>query len=363
MAKEKVPETPEIKKPARRKGGLGKGLGAFFDDALFVDYNTPVTINAEKAEATPKKTSDKTVVKADKPSAKAAATSNASKSGSTDDSTINASKDVKEIVDDSDRIRFLSIDDIKPNSKQPRKVFNEEKIAELATSIVENGMIQPILVIPSKNGYELVAGERRLRAARVAGIKEIPSIVRDLSEEQNTFFALIENMQREDLNPVEEATAIRSIMDTYSLTQDDMSKKIGKSRPYVANLLRMLKLPTDVVSLLNEGKLTLGHANAISIVKDEEQRIILANQIVTDGLSVRRAEELAASVGNNPIKKHKATARVKNDEVRHIEEELGNILGTKVALNFHGKNGHIEIAYYSNDQLEDLIDMMRTLSN
>lgn len=257
------------------------------------------------------------------------------------------------------RISLIDINDIKPNANQPRKVFSEEKIDELAKSIEIHGIIQPIMVRPSKLGYELVAGERRWRAARKAGLKRVPCIVRELNEEQNMLVAIIENMQREDLNPMEEADALNQMISTYGLTQEEVSKSVGKSRPYITNCLRLLKLPEAVRNLVAEGQLSSGHARTIAGVKDEEKQIALANRVVMEGSSVRELEkfskEESAGTGN---KRAKARTRVKSRDVLTIEEELKTALGTKVSINHNGKNGKIEIEYYSREELERLIELL-----
>ena len=171
---------------------------------------------------------------------------------------------------------FIDIHEIKPNENQPRKNFDEDKIAELANSILEHGIIQPIVVRKKAKGYEIVAGERRYRAARKAELKTVPCLVRELTDEQNMLLAIIENMQREDLNPIEEAQAIEKMIDTYGLTQEQVSKSLSKSRPYIANALRLLKLPEKIQDMITEGMLSPGHARALVAVKDEKKQLALA---------------------------------------------------------------------------------------
>lgn len=259
-------------------------------------------------------------------------------------------------------ILFLDINEIKPNSMQPRKNFNDEKIEELARSIEAHGIIQPIMVRQSKEGYEIVAGERRWRAARRASLKKIPCIIRELSEEQNMLVAIIENMQREDLNPMEEAEALNQMISTYGLTQEEVSKSVGKSRPYITNALRLLKLPTLVQTMVIEGELTNGHARAIVGIKDEKKQVEIARLAVNSGLSVRDVEALAGEVSiDNGSKKIKAKPKTKNREITEIEENLMTILGTKVAINHGVKGGKIEIEYYSKDELERLLELLQSL--
>ncbi|MBR6488146.1 MAG: ParB/RepB/Spo0J family partition protein [Clostridiales bacterium] len=257
-------------------------------------------------------------------------------------------------------VLYVSIDDIKPNSAQPRKNFDEEKLEELAASIERHGVIQPVVLRKLGIGYELVAGERRWRAARMAGLREIPCIVKELSDEENMLLAIIENMQREDLNPIEEAEGLKQMIDSYGLTQEQVSYSIGKSRPYITNSLRLLKLPGRVQDLTAEGKITTGHARALAAVNSQQKQIALALRAAKEGLSVRQIEALAKEAkapAAKPAKKKEKTA----DEKR-VEEELRSVLGTKVNLNRKGNKGKIEIEFYSPDELERLLDLLRSLS-
>ncbi|MDF2999995.1 MAG: ParB/RepB/Spo0J family partition protein [Bacillota bacterium] len=274
--------------------------------------------------------------------------------------------DVEINAHDSDKgvdgILFIDINQIKPNSKQPRKSFPDEKIEELARSIEVHGIIQPIMVRPSGEGYEIIAGERRWRAARRAALKQVPCIIRELTEEQNMLVAIIENMQREDLNPMEEAEALNQMITTFGLTQEEVSRSVGKSRPYITNSLRLLKLPEGVRDLVVQGELSNGHARALVSVKDERKQMELANRAAQDGLSVREIEALANRENEGPIKKvTKAKARGKNRELTDLEEELKNALGTKVAINHGSRKGKIEIEYYSRDELERLLELLLSL--
>lgn len=259
-------------------------------------------------------------------------------------------------------ILFLDINDIKPNTKQPRKFFSDEKIDELARSIETHGIIQPIMVRPSGDGYEIVAGERRWRAARRASLKQVPCIVRELSEEQNMLVSIIENMQREDLNPMEEAEALNQMITRFGLTQEEVSKSVGKSRPYITNALRLLKLPAVIQEMVVRGDLTNGHARCIAGVKEEKKQLYIAQRVIKDGLSVRETEALANKENEGQDKKPaKAKARAKNREITDMEEELKTALGTKVAINHGTRRGKIEIEYYSRDELERLLELLLTL--
>ncbi len=254
-------------------------------------------------------------------------------------------------------VLYVDINDIKPNIYQPRKTFDEDKLEELASSIREHGIIQPVVLRSTDGGYEIVAGERRWRAARKAGIKKIPCVIRELTDEQNMLVAIIENMQREDLNPIEEAEGLSRMIEVYGLTQEQVSKGVGKSRPYITNSLRLLKLSDDVREMTREGKLTAGHARALAGIKDIEKQKKLALKAVKEGLSVRNIEKLAGE----PAKKKSKVKPEKNADVMRLEAELKDTLGTKVTLSSTGRKGKIEIEYYSRDELERLIELLKSL--
>ena len=261
---------------------------------------------------------------------------------------------VQKVDNFAEGVVYLPLDDIKPNSKQPRHVFNEEALNELADSIKQYGVIQPILVRKFKNGYELVAGERRWRAARKAGLKSVPAIVRELSEQQNSLVALLENMQREDLNIIEEAQGISSLMTDYGLSQEEAAKAVGKSRPYVTNALRILKLPKEVQELVENKALSTGHAKAIAGLSGKDLQISVARRASREGWSVRKIESFAV------VKKGKTTAKkAKRDSAfAEVEEKLTQTIGTKVKINGSEKKGKIEIEYYSREELERLIELL-----
>ena len=259
-----------------------------------------------------------------------------------------------------DSVAFININDIKPNASQPRHVFNEEKIDELAASIAAHGVIQPIILSERPEGYEIIAGERRWRAARKAGLKQVPGIVKELTKEQLVLIALIENIQREDLNPIEEAEAFQKMREEFEFTQEDISKNVGKSRPYITNSLRLLKLPDEIQKMVLEGRLTNGHARALINVDNVKKQILMAEKIAEEGLSVRETENLVRDTeqkGKQVFKK----APEKHTDILNIEEELKEILGTKVTLKHSGKNGKLEIGYFSRDELERLIEIFRSL--
>lgn len=270
--------------------------------------------------------------------------------------TVETTVEEKKVSDNS--IVYININDIKPNENQPRKVFNEEKISELADSIIEHGIIQPLVVRKHGRGYEIVAGERRWRASRKAELKEVPCIIRDFTDEENMLVAIIENMQREDLNPIEEAEGINQMIKTYGLTQEEVSKSVSKSRPYITNALRLLKLPENVQSLVTEGRISSGHARALIPVTDNKVQQDICDRIINEGLSVRKVEEIVSDLGK-PRKKH--VKKVKSADTVHVENELKNIYGTKVNIKEKGKKGTIELEYYNHDELNRLIELLKSV--
>jgi len=294
-----------------KKGGLGRGL-----DALFADVPVSVTEEEKKLEA-------------------------------------------EKVVKEEDRVSYINIHDIMPNVNQPRKTFNEEKIQELADSIQEHGIIQPIVVRKKKIGYEIVAGERRWRASMKAGLTEVPCLIRELTDEQNMLIAIIENMQREDLNPVEEAEGLQQMISNFGMTQEQVSKSVGKSRPYITNALRLLKLPEYIREKLSEGIISAGHGRTLVTVDDEALRRKIFEQIIEEGLSVRETEKLVSETGK-AVKK-KTVKKVKNPNTAKVEEELKEVLGTKVTINTTGRKSKIEIECYNKDELERIIELLKKL--
>lgn len=261
---------------------------------------------------------------------------------------------------DENTIQYIDINQIKPNENQPRKSFDPEKLEELSHSILEHGVIQPVVLRkPEKGkGYELVAGERRWRAARMAGLKTVPALVRELTEEQNMLLSIIENMQREDLNSMEEAEAVHQMMKTFRFTQEEVSKSLGKSRPYIANLVRLLKLPEEIQQMLRDNQLSQGHARALLALPGKKQ-VETANKVVREGWSVRQIEKLVAQdkLGKKPLKMKK-----KDPDLERVESELKEALGTRVKIKENGKKGKLEIEYFSRDELERLIELFKSLS-
>ncbi len=256
---------------------------------------------------------------------------------------------------------MLKITDIEPNKEQPRKDFDKEKLSSLADSIKEYGLIQPLVVSEKSNGrYVIVAGERRWRAAKAAGLKEVPVTIKEYTKEEIAEIALIENLQREDLNPIEEALGYQSLLDDYNLTQEAVSKKLGKSRSAVANSLRLLSLDDEIKKLISVGKISSGHARAVLSLPTKEKRLLLAERIIAEDLSVRRAEVLAKILQKEPVQKEKKdSSPTQYDlEMSKICERLSSKFGTKVTMS-KGKNKRkIEIEYYNDKDLERIIDLL-----
>ena len=258
----------------------------------------------------------------------------------------------------------LKIMDIEPNRDQPRKIFDEDALAELADSIAKHGVIQPLLVRPMPDGsYQLVAGERRWRASRMAGLTEVPVVIKELSDDEAMALALIENLQREDLNAIEEAQGIKALMDTLSLTQDEAAERVGKSRPAVANALRLLKLPDSVIALVSDGKLSPGHARALLGFKDEQDIIETADLIIEKGLTVRGVEKLVKKRNKEPKAEKPAARRASYYD--EVELALTDFLGRKVKVGTKpGKeSGVLEIDFFDKDDLTRLADALKSLGD
>ena len=258
----------------------------------------------------------------------------------------------------------LKIMDIEPNRDQPRKIFDEDALAELADSIAKHGVIQPLLVRPMPDGsYQLVAGERRWRASRMAGLTEVPVVIKELSDDEAMALALIENLQREDLNAIEEAQGIKALMDTLSLTQDEAAERVGKSRPAVANALRLLKLPDSVIALVSDGKLSPGHARALLGFKDEQDIIETADLIIEKGLTVRDVEKLVKKRNKEPKAEKPAARRASYYD--EVEFALTDFLGRKVKVGTKpGKeSGVLEIDFFDKDDLTRLADALKSLGD
>ncbi|MCD8157686.1 MAG: ParB/RepB/Spo0J family partition protein [Clostridiales bacterium] len=256
----------------------------------------------------------------------------------------------------------IDIMKIEPNKTQPRKKFNNESIDELAESIKQVGIIQPLIVTKDGEFYTIVAGERRYRAARQAGLEKVPVIIRNYSELESLQAALIENIQREDLNPVDEAMTYKRFNEEFSLSQEEIAKKVGKNRSTVANSMRLLKLDDRVLQLINEKKLTTGHGKTLLSLEDKDLQFELAERIVKEDLSVRKTEEmvkLAADVKEQLVKENKRGQKEIDKTYSYAENELRNILGAKVHIKAVGKKRKMEIEFYSDDQIDGFLNLIK----
>ncbi len=300
-----------------KRGGLGKGL-----DSLIPDNKS--------TKAAPKSTPTKEVVE----------------------------KVVKKVEE------MVKINQVEPNREQPRRNFEEDALLELADSIKQFGVLQPLLVQKKDDYYEIIAGERRWRAAKIAGLKEIPVIVKDYSKQEAVEISLIENIQRESLNPIEEAMAFKRLLTEFSLKQDEVAERVSKSRTAVTNSMRLLKLNEKVQEMVIDEMITTGHARALLAIEDQEEQYNLAMRIFDEKLSVRETEKLIQSL-KNPKTGKKEKKIVENSFIyQDLEEKMRSVMGTKVNVNqkSNGK-GKIEIEYYSNEEFERIFDLIMTVSN
>lgn len=259
-------------------------------------------------------------------------------------------------------VRDIPIADIDPNLAQPRKEFEKDALEQLADSIRHAGVLQPILVTENGMRYRIIAGERRYRAARIAGLETIPCIVRSLTEEQQLEAALIENLQREDLNPIEEAQAIRNLMQQCGYTQEEAAKRLGKSRPAVANLLRLLSLPEPILTMVVAGELTAGHARVLAGVSPESRQLELAHQSVLHDYTVRRLEELTQKSPTR-VQAEPAMPAVRSAELTSLEDTLRETLGVKTVLSGNERKGKIVLTYCSTQELEHIYDVFGRLAD
>lgn len=299
------------------KRGLGKGLGAFFGDEVVQEVVTEKEAQKE------------------------------------------AQKEAKREVDKLS----LKISEIEPNKSQPRKGFNDEKLQELADSIRQYGIIQPLVVQKKDSYYQLIAGERRWRAAMIAGLKEVPVVIKDYNDQQVMEIALIENVQREDLNPIEEAMAYQQLIQEYGLKQEEVASRVSKSRTVITNSMRLLKLDPQVQQMLVENRISNGHARALLMVDNPQMQIHLAEKIEKDNLSVREIERAVKALEKKPKKKKGKT----EDEAlalifRDLEDRMKVIMGTKVLISRKDKNkGRVEIEYYSESELERIVELIESI--
>lgn len=250
-----------------------------------------------------------------------------------------------------DEIAQVKLSELRSNPYQPRKVFDEDALRELAESIKENGVFQPIIVKKSIKGYEIIAGERRVRASIIAGLETIPAIIRDFTDEEMMQIALLENLQRENLNAIEEANAYRAMIDSLGITQEELSRKLGKSRSHVTNMIGLLRLSSYVQDLVLHGKISMGHARVLSKLFDNERIENLADRIVREDLSVRALESLVSDEGKETKGK---MPKIKNNQYSYIEETLREKLGTKVTIDNH----KVQIAFTSDEELQHLLELL-----
>ena len=305
------------------KKGLGKGLGAIFGEDV-VKENKEETEKKAKAEA------------------KAA-----------------------EEMDEKGRILMLKLDLVQPNKEQPRKTFDEEKINELAESIKNYGVLQPLLVQKNDSFYEFIAGERRWRAAKAAGLKEVPAVLKEYSKQEAMEISLIENVQRADLNPIEEALGYRQLIDEFGLTQEEIAVRVAKSRTAITNTMRLLKLDEQIQNMLVQGVITSGHARALLSLEDTQMQLKAAKEILDKKLSVRETERLvkrlqkeASGEKKEEKKKDETLALIYQD----LEDRMKSVMGTKVSIHNKDKNkGRIEIEYYSEAELERIVEMIESI--
>ena len=270
-------------------------------------------------------------------------------------------KNVRDYVVPTGEVK-VKISKVEPNREQPRKQFDEDSLLELSESIKQYGVLQPLVVSDKKDYYEIIAGERRWRAAKLAGLKEVPVIIKELSKQETVEISLIENIQREDLNPIEEAMAFKRLLDEFHLKQDEVADRVSKSRTAVTNVMRLLKLESEVQQMLIDEMITAGHARALLGISDRELQIKIANKVFDEKLSVRETEKLVKSIleskKEKPMKKDTAEDAI----YESLEEKMKGMMGTIVIINRKKNNkGKIEIEYYSRDELERIIELFETI--
>ena len=268
---------------------------------------------------------------------------------------------IPDISTEIDKKDIITIDlkNIYPNQDQPRRVFDEEKIKILSESIKNYGVLQPIVLKPDDKGkYMIIAGERRYRASKLARKRDIPAVIKDIPMKDIMEIALIENLQREELNPIEEALAYRSLIKNYEVTQEEISEAVGKSRPHITNTLRLLNLPKQIMDMIDQGHITAGHGKALLRVTNESLQLELANKVIAEELSVRATEALAKKICEENIKEMPKKTKEKDVFIVDVEEKLRNIFGTKVNISKGKKKGKIEIEYYNEDDLNNIVSML-----
>lgn len=308
---------------AAKKSGLGRGL-----DALF----------PEKTKTAPQKSAP---IKKEKPIAQ---------------------KNQEETTESYKGEKVVKISKVEPNRDQPRKKFDEDALLELSESIKQYGVLQPLLVSDKKDYYEIIAGERRWRAAKMAGLKEIPVLVKEFTDQEMVEISLIENIQREDLNPVEEAEAYKRLIDEFHLKQDEIAERVSKSRTAITNVLRLLKLDNRVQQMMVDEMISAGHARAILGIADYEKQYSVAMKVFDEKLSVRETEKLVKVITNPPKKREVSTDSAEEAIYESLEEKMKNITGTRVFIHRKKNNkGKIEIEYYSRDDLDRIIELFESI--
>ncbi|MGG0656098.1 ParB/RepB/Spo0J family partition protein [Rummeliibacillus pycnus] len=258
---------------------------------------------------------------------------------------------------ETDKVTQTAIRDIRVNPYQPRKVFDEEALQELAQSIREHGILQPIILRRKDSKYEIVVGERRFRAAKLANLTEVPAVIRDLNDTQMMELAILENLQREDLTPIEEAEAYHSLIEHLNLTQEELSKRLGKSRPHIANHVRLLTLPKEIQKLVNEGKLSMGHGRTLLGLKNKKQIPIVADKVMKQQLNVRQLEELVHLL-NEKVPRETKNKVNRDIFIEEKESQLRDYFGTNVLIKKSKNKGKIEIEFFSEDDLERILELL-----
>ncbi|MDP8265327.1 MAG: ParB/RepB/Spo0J family partition protein [Candidatus Aceula meridiana] len=261
-------------------------------------------------------------------------------------------------LENGESIAYLSPKQIKKNTMQPRKNFRQEQLADLVSSIKERGVLQPLLVRQKEDGYELIAGERRLRAAETLNIEKVPVIIKNATDQEALVLALVENIQREELNPIEEAQAFKRLVEEFNLTQDVVAQSVGKDRTTITNILRLLSLPAEIQQSISTGTFSMGHARTLLAIKDLSKQKALWKKTINNGLSVRELENLTRGEGQTKIRK--ARGEKGDPYIASVEEDLQRALGTKVRLKAQKKRGTIVIEYYSHDDLDRIIKIIKT---
>lgn len=263
-----------------------------------------------------------------------------------------------EVLEQTDQIQEIKIKECRPNPYQPRKTFDPESIKELKESIESHGILQPIVVRKSIKGYDIVVGERRFRAAKEANLETIPVIIRDYTEQQMMELALIENLQREDLNPIEEALAYQTLIEQLKLTQDELANRLGKSRPHIANHLRLLTLPESVKKLIEHGELSMGHGRTLLGLKNKSKMLPLVEKIKKENLNVRQLELIVQQLNENVPRETKKKVKQKNVFIKQQESRLRDFFGTPVTIKQNKNKGKIEIEFFSSDDLNRILELL-----